>query len=81
MLHDVITTPFFAEEPAKDSNPFDQLLGGGKKAAKEADKSGKQVSPCRLDTGSTVWTFALQCAGIWMLPYSICYWPVQILHQ
>ncbi len=42
MLHDVTTTPCSAEEPAKDSNPFNLLLGGGKKAAKEADKSSKQ---------------------------------------
>ena len=34
---------YFAEEPAKGSSPFGQLLGGGKKAAREADKGTKQV--------------------------------------
>ncbi|CAL5223303.1 g5794 [Coccomyxa viridis] len=31
------------EEPVKEGNPLSQLLGGGKKAAKEAEKGGKQV--------------------------------------
>ena len=35
-----------AEEPVKESNPLSQLLGGGKKAAKEAEKGGKQVCCC-----------------------------------
>ena len=32
-----------AEEPAEDTNPLSQLFGGGKRAAKEAEKGSKQV--------------------------------------
>ena len=83
VLHDVNTTLCSAEEPAKDSNPFGQLLGGNKKAAKEADKSSKQVLPCRVKTGMTILTSSkLPCNAqeygchhlSKKLPHSICYW-------